>query len=68
MISETNASEISIIRVNKRPIFKIKEKEKENNASLLSSLPNKSFKIRSYTKKTKEGGKDDESCEIFEKV
>lgn len=59
MISETNASEISIIRVNKRPIFKIKEKEKENNASLLSSLPNKSFKIRSYTKKTKEGGKDD---------
>jgi vacuolar-type H+-ATPase subunit F/Vma7 len=71
MASENNASDISIIRVNKRPIFKLKEKEKErekeNNTSVIGSLPNKSFKIRSYTRKMKDE-KEEESCELFEKV
>jgi hypothetical protein len=71
MASENNASDISIIRVNKRPIFKLKEKEKErekeNNTSVIGNLPNKSFKIRSYTRKMKDE-KEEESCELFEKV
>lgn len=69
-MSENNASDISIVRVNKRPIFKVKEKEKgeKENSNAGGSLPNKSFKIRSYTRKMKEVKEGEESCEIFEKV
>jgi hypothetical protein len=67
-IAENNVSDVSIVRVSKRPIFKIKEKaEKEKENSVATSLPNKSFKIRSYTRKMKDG-KEEESCEMFEKV
>lgn len=67
-IAENNVSDISIVRVSKRPIFKVKEKaEKEKENSLVTSLPNKSFKIRSYTRKMKDG-KEEDSCELFEKV
>lgn len=67
MAPESNASDLSIIRVSKRPIFKLKDKEKIE-ADVANSLPSKSFKIRSFTRKMKEGKETEESCEIFEKV
>lgn len=67
-IAENNVSDLNIVRVSKRPIFKVKERsEKEKENSMVTSLPNKSFKIRSYTRKMKDG-KEEESCEMFEKV
>jgi len=41
-------------------------KQKDANYDVLN-LPNKSFKIRSFTKKIKESShiKEDDSCEIF---
>ena len=56
-MAENNVSDVSIIRVSKRPIFKVREREREKEKEREGSanLPNKSFKIRSYTRKMKEG-------------
>lgn len=49
----SNISEAKIIRIGKRPIFKIHTREKEEIEEN-NSLPNKSFKIRSYTRKLRD--------------
>lgn len=67
-MAENNVSDVSIIRVSKRPIFKVRERaERDRDGGVAGNLPNKSFKIRSYTRKMKDG-KEEESCEMFEKV
>lgn len=64
-------SDISIIRVNRRPIFKIKDKDrgdkdKDTLANITTSLTNKSFKIRSFTKRLRDAANlskgDDNRC------
>jgi hypothetical protein len=62
-----NISEHNIIKIGRRPIFKVMTKEKEENTTIYN-LPNKSFKIRSFTRKLREGNanlKNDDSSEIF---
>ena len=66
---DAEASETNISKIGKAPILKYPRKQKDPNDDVLN-LPSKSFKIRSFTKKVKDMSniKENESCEIFEKM
>ena len=65
----SNISEANIVKMNRRHLFKIENKQKDktdHNSSC--NLPNKSFKIRSFTKKIRDivnGHRNEEGCDIF---